>query len=417
MADPTDGAVVEVRTRLVIWRARRIAAGGIGPRGGALEPARPKRPDFADSRLDRGLRPVDVLSMRIAVFILLLVVGAVRTVEDPISRGLAGPPIEIRLVGEGTPALESRIAEVQERFPRLQRRRTTQFEILTDLEPGEAGRHTELLERTSLAVDRFCRIIGVDRGRRTAGRHLVLGFSDRRDFLEFAAWSDDVHARWLAGYFAPAAGHLAYHHQSDSPYARSRRRSIDTSVDLSPDESEATSESFVTDVRRDRLNAFIAHETSSVVVHETVHMLLHHRDVVPATTSTPIWFLEGLAGSFEPASAFGAFGPDHDANGRTEEFRRHLAANRQFGIREMATLETVPERSDRRSAFYATSAQFCGWLVRHRPDDVRRFIDVVRYGTGADRLENFEAVFGPCDEIERTWLADERSRAANVRTR
>ena len=398
---------------MVAVRTRCIVVLGIGPLVRALEPVRPDRCEFREVALNRGSGLADPTGMRVPLLILILFAGLAKSVQDPVSQSLAGPPIEIRLVGASTPAMESRIAEIQDRFPQLQRRRASHFEMLTDLDPTEAGRHTELLERTSLAVDRFCKLIGVDQGRQGGERHLVLGFADRMDFLQFAAWSDDVHARWLAGYFAPAAGHLAYHHQSDSPYVRSQRRRIDRTDDRGGDVEDADLERLVDDGRRRRLNTFVAHETSSIVVHEAVHMLLHHRGIVPATTSTPIWFLEGLAGSFEPASAYGPFGPDHGANGRTDEFRRHLSGNRQFGIEDMVTLDTVPTRSDRRHSFYATSAQFCGWLVRHRPADVRRFIDVVKHGSGEDRLANFEAVFGPCDRIERVWLTDERARASH----
>ena len=153
------------------------------------------------------------------------------------------------------------------------------------------------------------------------------------------------------------------------------------------------------------------------MVHEAVHMLLHHRGIVPATTSTPIWFLEGLAGSFEPVAAYGPFGADHAENGRSAEFRSHLAQGRVFDLETLVSLETVPERSDRRNAFYATSAQLCGWLVRHRPDGVRRFIESVKHGVSGDRVALFEATFGPCSTIEKMWLSDERSRASHAASR
>lgn len=355
--------------------------------------------------------------MRLSVFILILIVGAIRPFEDPVSRGQAGPPIEIRLVGDSTPGMESRIAEIQDRFPLLQRRRTTHFEILTDLDPMEAGRHAELLERTSLAVDRFCDLIGIDDGYQSSSRSLVLGFGERVDFLRFASWSDEVHARWLAGYFAPAAGHLAYHHQNDSPYVRSRRDLIDASHDGSVDFDADAGRPVPEDRRRVRLNTFVAEETSAVVVHEAVHMLLHHRGIVPATTATPIWFLEGLAGCFEPVAAYGPFGAGHTENGRSAEFRSHLANDRIIDLETLVSLEKVPAKSDRRNAFYATSAQLCSWLVRHRPDGVRRFIESVKHGAGRDRVALFEATFGPCSRIESIWLADERSRASHAASR
>lgn len=350
--------------------------------------------------------------MRISVLILFLVMGTLKSLETSTARATGAPPIEIRLVGRSTPEMETRIEEIQDRFPGLERRRTTHFEILTDLAPEEAGRHGELLERTSIAVDRFCKLIGVDGGSGGQERHLVVAFASRYDFLRFAAWSEKIHASWLAGYFAPAAGHLAYHHQSDSPQVRSRRIRIGEDGRTAGDQASTRVDEFIEESRRARLDEFIAEETSSVIVHEAVHMLLHHRGVVVATQSTPIWFLEGLAGSFEPDKAFGPFGPDRLVNGRTGEFRDLLRRRGVTSVEKMVGLDSIPATPQSRVAFYATSAQLSAWLVRHRPDDVRRFIELLRHDPHADQVAVFEAAFGPCERIERAWLGDEQISAS-----
>jgi hypothetical protein len=350
--------------------------------------------------------PVDPIEMRFALLSLLLAAGAFRMVTPPADETEAGPPIEIRLDGGTDAELEAKINGILDRYPAMKRHRTTRFELLSDLSDEESARHGRLLERTAHAVDDFCRILGLERDDSAPHRRrLVIAFTSRTEFMGFAGWSDQVHARWLAGYFAPKGGHMVYHHASDNPSVRhatnrlARHRSGGGEVDSA---------------QLDALEAFSDHATASVVIHEAVHLLLHEQGTLTASTENPIWLVEGLAGSFEPRAVTERFGPSRPENGRTAEFRRQLDAGRVPSIASMIEARAVPDGESSRAAFYDASATLCSWLVRNEPAGMARYLARPNAVSATDELGRhvaFEQAFGPVAVIQRRWLDAERAAA------
>lgn len=375
--------------------------------------------------------------MRIAMLMLLVAAGGFRFVDVPVRSVDAKPPVEIRLVDETSPERRARIEEIRREFPALRRHQTPQFEILTDQSAEAIGEASRLLERTALEVDEFCRALGypTDRTVRVSSdRYLVVAFASREDFIRFARRYDEVDAAWLAGYFAPHSGHLAYHNPADSPSVRTARSRIER---ISQGRRGAEEQRRLA---RENLDQFVTQTNAAVVVHEATHMILHDLGIARATLDRPDWLLEGLAGSFEPVKASQAFGPLRPRNGRTEQFRAMLAEKEQPTLRELVSRRRFPPRSNRLQGYYATSAAFCTWLARNRPEQLRAFIDragepedgifaedfggreielipAVRSAVeevpddGETLLREFEAVFGPIDELERVWLRAERASA------
>ncbi len=365
------------------------------------------------------------------MLIVLLAAGGFRFVENPVNQSEGGPPIDIRLDGRTSDGLEQRIADIRGKFPALQRHRTSRFEILSDLEADEVGSQGTLLERTAHAVESFRERLGIDWGIGDQERQLVVAFASQDDFVRFAAAFDQMNARWLAGYFSPRHGHLAYHDAHDHPgvrriEGRHQREIVARGEAVGP-------EAMDDDPRLAGLRRFVSRTNASVVVHEATHMLLHRRDILAATVDTPLWLAEGLAGSFEPVDPDRRFGPTRPSNGRTAEFRALLARNQVPSVRSMLLTDEMPDAREL-NAFYASSAVLCSWLVRHRPDDMRRYLEQMprRLGTehrggvgqgvgpnevaelalggGLDpRLTGFESAFGDLDRLERDWLAWERS--------
>lgn len=344
--------------------------------------------------------------MRFALLSLLLAAGAFRLVTPPVDETEAGPPIEIRLDGGGDAAMEAKIERILDRYPAMKRHRTTRFELLSDLPDAESARHGRLLERTAHAVDDFCDRLGLERDASERDRRrLVIAFASRTEFMGFAGWSDQVHARWLAGYFAPKGGHMVYHHADDNPSVRdatnrlARHRSRGGDVDPA---------------QLDALENFSDHATASVVIHEAVHLLLHEQGTLTASTENPIWLVEGLAGSFEPRVVTERFGPSRPENGRTAEFRRQLASGRVPSIASMIEARGVPDGESSRAAFYDAAATLCSWLVRHEPEGMARYIacpNAVSATPEMGRHVAFEQAFGPIASIQRRWLEAERMAA------
>ncbi len=367
--------------------------------------------------------------MRVALLIVLLAAGGFRFVEAPVEQVEGGPPIEIRLDGRVDDGLETRIARIREGFPELRRHRTLRFEILSDLPPEEIGRHGTLLERTAHAVEAFREALGIDWSVGDDERQLVIAFGSQDDFVRFAAAYDQMNARWLAGYFSPRHGHLAYHDAHDHP---SVRRIEDRRQREVVARGEA---SIVADIDADPrlagLRRFVARTNASVVVHEATHMLLHRRDILAATVSTPLWLAEGLAGSFEPVDPDRRFGPTRPSNGRTAEFRELLDAGNVPPIHTLLTTETMSDAREL-NAFYASSAALCSWLVRQRPDGMRAYLEEMPRRLGRPegslrenrdsetldpttgvvvhaRVAAFETAFGDLATLERAWLDWERA--------
>ena len=366
--------------------------------------------------------------MRSAFLLLLVIVGGLRTYEGTINQAPAGPPLEIRLDGSLDPDRERRVREICAEFPRLDRHRTSRFEILSDLDDETIAEHGQLLERTVHAVEDFCGFLGYDveslPNRRS--RHLVLAFADRNDFIRFAIKYDQINAAWLGGYFAPRPGHLAYHTVANHPDLRRIASRIERAEEDDVDERHQN-------VRR-RMDRFVMQADASVVVHEATHMLLHHFGVAPATSRQPMWLLEGLAGSFEPAEASRRFGPLRPENGRTRDFRKLLQEDRVPRLSDLVRQRDFPKGHVDTMANYASSAALCSWLSRHRPRELRRLLDHINSArnkeslpmemagidgvmggderTEDDLLADFEAVFGDVEELQKTWLRAERAAAS-----
>ncbi len=368
--------------------------------------------------------------MRLALLIVLLAAGGFRFVELPVDQVEGGPPIEIRMDGRAEDGLERRVMEIRDRFPGLQRHRTMRFEILSDLPPDEVGRHGTLLERTAHAVESFREGLGIDWGVDDQDRQLVVAFASQDDFVRFAAAFDQLNARWLAGYFSPRHGHLAYHDAHDHPGVRRiegrHRREIVARGEA------AAPEAMDDDPRLAGLRRFVSRTNASVVVHEATHMLLHRRDILAATVDTPLWLAEGLAGSFEPVDPDRRFGPTRPSNGRTVEFRDLLSKDRVPSLHSILLAEEMPDAREL-NAFYASSAALCSWLVRQRPEGMRRYLQtmprrlsdppsvaMVAAALGREqddavfdaidgqtnlRIVEFENAFGDLQTVERDWLA------------
>ncbi len=356
--------------------------------------------------------PVDAKSMRIALLLLLMAAGAFRMVAPPVEDSDAGPPIEIRLRGDTDQDLERRISRVLNRYPDMRRHRTTRFEMLSDMPGDEAALHGRLLERAAHAVEDFCDRLDMPlsgAGDHDGGRHLVIAFSSRLDFLSFAGWSDEVHARWLAGYFSPANGHMVYHHAGDNPAVRR----VSDRLALFEERGEP-----VDPAQREAIEDFVDHQTASVVIHEAVHMLLHQHAILTASKENPIWLVEGLAGSFEPRKTTERFGPNRRENGRTLDFRRHLSEGRVPSIASLLDADITPSEELDRALFYDGSAVLCSWLVRNEPEGMADYIRGWSQnriwsddgGVSGGRIA-FESAFGSIERLERRWLDSERAAA------
>ena len=102
--------------------------------------------------------------------------------------------------------------------------------------------------------------------------------------------------------------------------------------------------------------------------------------------------MEGLAGSFEPRVATERFGPNRRENGRTRDFRRHLAEGRVPSISSLLEAATTPADDLDRESFYDGAAVLCSWLVRNDPEGMADYIRTQKWNRSVNR-EDGRAAF------------------------
>lgn len=334
------------------------------------------------------------------VRILLLLLLAVRVATAaPI-----GPPmrsIDIRLGFEGAhdapQGLPKAYRATQKVLRAFRRSESRRFVMLSDLSDNEAAAHLQLLERTAHAVEDFRRRLDlVTRPDVRTRKMLAVAFGSRADFLWFASQHDGLAADWMSGYFAPEPGRLVYYHAHDLPGAKRAMRTL---------EHRGRS--------NEALASFLAQSTAAVVVHEAVHMLLHEEGIMPANSGVPLWLAEGVAASFEPINASRGFGPLKRENGRTKSFEEDVREGTAPPLKVLVSSLVLPGGGESViRSFYDASASLCSWLARERPEALGRMIRASGLAQAghdrASRIEAFELLVGPIDEIEAAWLSASR---------
>ena len=257
------------------------------------------------------------------------------------------------------------------------------FLLVSDLPAGDASEVLELLTRAAQDVERFARGLGLDpTSTETSSRHLSVAFSARGDFERFAAASDGVDARWMVGYWAPAADRTVF------------RR-------VRPSDGEAL----------DPLDA-------ATIAHESAHQLLHRMDVQRRGLHTPLFLAEGLATAFETSARAGSgpFAPQPDRQRRVSAALREVD---RIPFAELVATPRLPAPRPGRSSdeeverFYDMAWSLVVFLHQHEPAAFAAYLADLREHAAtlsvAGNGDLFKRAFGSLERIERAWL-DEAAR-------
>ncbi len=215
-------------------------------------------------------------------------------------------------------------------------------------------------------------------------RHKLVGvlFEDRRHYMEFARNHDRVRATWNCGYYSPAADRLVLYH------------------------GEAAADA----------DEFSVERTVATTIHEAIHQLHYHTGLQNKHVQYPLWSGEGIATNFESTTSRTPFGPAHEFSPRARRFEELLRADRLLPLKELVTLDQIPDPSRETVAVvYNQSYALVRWLTARRARELRDYLTRMR-GEPPGRpdprrhLQLFTAAFGNLDRLERAWLTDERKR-------
>ncbi|NLE40011.1 MAG: DUF1570 domain-containing protein [Pirellulaceae bacterium] len=221
-------------------------------------------------------------------------------------------------------------------------------------------------------------------------------FGDRESYLRFARAGElgDA-AESILGYYSLRTNRMTMCDLTGiSSLARGRRIRSATQIDQI-------------------LSAPDALMTVATIVHEATHLIAYNRGMHIRLSDCPLWLAEGLAIRFETpdlGSAKGWRGIGQVNPSRLERFNDYLAR------RPADSLATLIAKDDRfRNPATALDAYAEAWaltyfLIRNRTGDYLTYLRHVSKkkplvgDTPEERLDEFQAVFGSLDQLDREFM-------------
>ena len=334
------------------------------------------------------------------------------------------------------------IDELRGRLPALFREHeTSHFIILSDADASVVRHLAGTLEKTHSQFVRACRRMGL-KTTPLSRKYACTLFAKREDFQAYALKYDQVSANWVGGYYANAGNYEVFYAAAQDPGSAQAQLQFqkwedeldDTHVligeakkrgDRSREKQLSQYATQLSDhikSERERLRDFSTGQSEGRTIHETVHLLAFNMGVQSRYRNAPFWLSEGLATNFETTSSSSAFGPDFDDPIRRSGFREYLKRNHLLSVRSLVQITDVTGADrDEADVLYQESYAFFHWLFRfHRKELAALFR---RYSqnadepgalpagdlSGQDHVREFEAIFGKCESIQKSWLRWERS--------
>jgi hypothetical protein len=304
---------------------------------------------------------------------------------------------------------------------------TDHFVLLTDAPQENARAIAGLLEATQRSFQQNCQRLGVQP---QPMRHklVALLFREKGDYTIFARKQDGMDQAWAAGYYSPGADRLVLFDglsdekvqqalgQLQAENLRIQKQAAAAGVqpmDSGGAASQVARAQREIDSQRRKIASAASAGFLGTVSHEAAHQLFFHCDVQRRGMPYPLWLAEGIATAFEAESATDRdLGFQSENPGRQKAFRDAMREDRLVPIAALVVAEGMPTDGDDASIrdFYAQAWAFTTWLARNRTREFAIYLDALRSGAFAlptRRLEGFEAIFGPVDSLERSWLREE----------
>lgn len=317
--------------------------------------------------------------------------------------------------------------------PRFQEYESKRYVIVSDAGVIRAREQLERLDRVYHEFDRFARRLELPR-RPLEHKLVCVLFKERAEYRAFAQREDQVHADWVAGYYAPQHDWIVFYDVQSNPSVteakerisdlRRQQRELDRAYARvkatgTHKQRRAASEQRIErqrmiDEERARIETFASRVSITTTVHEAIHQLLFHTGVQDRSVHYPLWLSEGMATAFETEHINHAFGPAFQFEPRQAAFRERLKSDDLLPVRDLATLMELKNADEAtRQIVYDQSYALITWLCRARPKELRAYLarcgELGSEPTTDELLAAFTDSFGSPEQLERRWLREEHA--------
>lgn len=311
--------------------------------------------------------------------------------------------------------------------PNMPARESEHFVLLTDADLVSADAVLETLEAAYQAVQRSCGSIGL-RPAPLPNKLVSILFRSRDDFIAFNKRVKPDMREWAVGYYDQITDRLVMFDLVTQPDVQGLLRSVRRNLSqferdvvmsgVSPAQTGAPGNQVAqarSQLDRDeqRVKADARNALASTIAHEAAHGLLFDTGVQRRAVPYPFWLSEGLATNFEPTFARDRdFGFQRENPMRRPVFEEGLRTNQCVPLETLVLCDAAPAEDSRGEVgrLYAQACFLTKWLARERPTELRRYIESLQDGSWSDRdnrRARFEAIFGPIDSLERSWMRSE----------
>lgn len=164
------------------------------------------------------------------------------------------------------------------------------------------------------------------------------------------------------------------------------------------------------------LNRRLAGQVSNVstIVHEATHQIAFNSGLHTRLADNPFWLVEGMAMYFETPDLKNAAGwrtVGQLNTMRMRNFRDYVKARRQSGsLRAMLSADEKFHSANTALDAYSEAWALSYYLIRTRRAQYVEYLakiaskEALEKDESQERLDEFEAVFGPIDEVEQDFL-------------
>ncbi len=316
----------------------------------------------------------------------------------------------------------------------FRREQTKHFTIVTDCEVAWSRERGRLLERAYTQFRRVMRRMDLESAPPRKKLVCVL-IEDHSEYEAFARAQDGVKATWVAGYYASLANRVVFYNDETGPgfkaaadqlaafeerieeieaRARDARRQRQSDFAQRLDEQAKDLREQVK-TERERLAGEASGASVAKTIHEAMHLLAFNCGLQTRTHQFPFWVTEGFATCFETDDISRSFGPDYANEMRDTELHDAIESGGLVPLGVLVSLNSVEEHTARDAeVLYAQAYGLFRYLFRtDREALAGLFRDIAAepagYLSARRQMQLFEARFGHPDEVEREWLAWERS--------
>lgn len=321
------------------------------------------------------------------------------------------------------------LERTQKVVPQLSRTESEHYVLLSDAPLEDAQHVTRLLEATLRSFYANCQAMRLPAH---PPRHKLVAvlFREKSDFAAFAKSQDGMQQSWAAGYYSPTVDRLVMFDamsgdsvkqamgqlkNNEERVTRQARGAGAGALDAGGTAGQAARIQQQIAAQKHEITSDVADSFAGTVTHEAAHQLFFHSGVQKRGIMYPLWLAEGLATGFEASGPTDAeLGFQSDNPKRRSAMAEAVSGDRLIPLRVLVSKDRYVSGSNSAEGelrdFYGQSCIFTMWLARSRPTELRLYLEALKngaYAVPSKREENFEAIFGPIESLERVWLRAE----------